>query len=359
MTEQGMPENGKARLKDMTRDELKGFFSDMGEKPFRASQVFHWMYAGAAASFGDMTNLPADLRRRLAETAALFTLAQRSVLVSRIDGSRKYVFETLDGHLVESVFMRYDYGNSICVSSQAGCRMGCAFCASGLAGLRRNLSAGEMLDQLLLAQGDTGENIGRIVVMGVGEPLDNFDALKRFVEMAGDAEGLCIGRRNITVSTCGLLPGIRRMAEELPQVGLAISLHAPNDRLRDALLPVNKRYNVAALLEAAREHIAATGRRATFEYALIRGVNDGADCAAELARRLRGMNCHVNLIPLNRVEETGFGGSGKRETERFRAALAEAGVQVTVRRGLGADIRAACGQLRAALDIGGGRDCNT
>ncbi|MDR2296631.1 MAG: 23S rRNA (adenine(2503)-C(2))-methyltransferase RlmN [Clostridiales Family XIII bacterium] len=342
-----MTDGKKLYPKNMTRDELKGFFSDAGEKPFRGAQLFRGMYARGLSSFDEMTDLPAALRRRLAETAALFTLAPREVLISRRDGSRKYLFETVDGHLVESVFMRYDYGNVVCVSSQAGCRMGCAFCASGFGGLRRGLRSGEMADQLLRARLDTGEDIGRIVVMGVGEPLDNFDELKRFIETVGDAEGLGIGRRNITVSTCGLPPGIERMAAELPQVGLSISLHAPNDRLRDTLLPVNKRYALAALLKAVRGHIARTGRRATFEYALIAGMNDGAECAAELARLLRGMNCHVNLIPLNRVEETGFCGSGRAETERFRAALAAAGLRVTVRRSLGADIRAACGQLRA------------
>jgi 23S rRNA (adenine2503-C2)-methyltransferase len=340
-------ENERARLKDMTYDELKGFFLGLGEAPFRASQVFNRMYAGQAASFGEMTNLSADLRRRLDEAAELLTLRTRRVLVSKMDGSRKYLFETSDGNLVESVLMRYDYGNSVCVSSQAGCRMGCSFCASGLAGLRRNLSSGEMLDQILLAGRDMGERVSRVVVMGVGEPFDNFDGLRRFVETAGDERGLYMGRRNITVSTCGLVPGIERMAKELPQVGLAISLHAPNDALRDTLMPVNKRYNLETVLGAARKIVADTGRRVSFEYALIKGVNDDAACAAELARRLRGMNCHVNLIPLNRVDESGFGGSGRAETERFRAILAEAGVQVTVRRGLGADIRAACGQLRA------------
>jgi 23S rRNA (adenine2503-C2)-methyltransferase len=306
------------------------------------------MYAKGAASFDEMTEFPADLRKRLSETAALFTLETRSVLVSQRDGSRKYLFETADGNLVESALLKYDYGTGVCVSSQAGCRMGCAFCASGLTGLRRNLRAGEMADQILRAGLDTGERVGRVVVMGVGEPLDNFEELKRFVETVCDAEGLGIGRRHITVSTCGLVPGIERMAAELPQVGLAISLHAPNDRLRDTLMPVNKRYNLAAVLGAAREHIARTGRRATFEYALMAGVNDGAARAAELARLLRGLNCHVNLIPLNRVDETDFRAGDREETERFRAALAAAGIQVTVRRGLGADIRAACGQLRAA-----------
>jgi 23S rRNA (adenine2503-C2)-methyltransferase len=344
-------ENKRARLKDMTYDEIKGFFEGFGEAPFRASQVFNRMYAGQAASFGEMTNLSADLRRRLDEAAELLTLRTRRVLVSERDGSRKYLFETSDGNLVESVLMRYDYGNSVCVSSQAGCRMGCSFCASGLAGLKRNLSSGEMLDQVLLAGRDTGERVSRVVVMGVGEPFDNFDELRRFVETAGDARGLHMGRRNITVSTCGLVPGMERMAKELPQVGLAISLHAPNDALRDTLMPVNKRYNVEAVLGAARKAVADTGRRVSFEYALIKGVNDDAACAAELARRLRGMNCHVNLIPLNRVDESGLGGSGRAETERFRAVLAEAGVQVTVRRGLGADIRAACGQLRAEVAL--------
>jgi 23S rRNA (adenine2503-C2)-methyltransferase len=342
-----MMENKKARFKDMSRDEIKSFFKDLGEESFRAAQVFNRMYVGQAVSFDDMTNLSAELRRRLDDVAELLTLRMRRILVSKIDGSRKYVFETGDGNLVESVLMRYDHGICVCISSQAGCRMGCSFCASGLKGLKRNLSSGEMLDQILLAGRDAGERVSRVVVMGVGEPFDNFDELKRFIETAGDAQGMNIGRRNITVSTCGLVPGIERMTKELPKVGLAISLHAPNDAMRDTLVPVNKSHNIASLLEAARRVTANTGRRVTFEYALIEAVNDDTAYAVELARRLRGMNCHVNLIPLNRVEESGLSGSGRAVVERFRVALAEAGIQVTVRRELGADIGAACGQLRA------------
>ncbi|MDR1572287.1 MAG: 23S rRNA (adenine(2503)-C(2))-methyltransferase RlmN [Clostridiales Family XIII bacterium] len=336
----------KTQLKGMTKGDLKGFFSGMGEKPFRASQLFGWMYGDCAGSFAEMSSLPASLRGRLAREAELFALVPASEPLVSKDGTRKYLSRAADGSLIESAFMRYRHGAAVCVSSQAGCRMGCVFCASGLSGFKRNLTAGEMLDQALLARRDTGERVGHVTVMGTGEPLENFDELLRFVEIAGDEEGLDIGRRNITVSTCGILPGIERMASELPQVGLAVSLHAPNDPIRNRLMPVNKACGIDALTRAVRAHIAKTGRRATFEYALARGVNDSAACAVELARRLGGMNCHVNLIPLNAVEGTGFMGSRWAETERFLSILKGAGIQATVRRTLGGDIGAACGQLQ-------------
>jgi 23S rRNA (adenine2503-C2)-methyltransferase len=339
----------KARLKEMTLDELTGFFSEMGEKPFRAKQLWRWMYTGDAPDFDAMTDLSAELRGRLSEAAELFMLRTAATRVSEEDGTRKYAFETADGNLVESVMMRYKHGNTVCVSSQAGCRMACAFCASGLLGLTRNLRAGEMTDQLLLAQNDAGERISHVVIMGTGEPLDNFNAVKRFIETVSREDGPNISRRNITVSTCGLVPGIRQMAAELPQVGLAVSLHAPDDALRSALLPVNKKYGISTLLEAVRGHVAETGRRATVEYALIRGVNDSAEHAKKLVYLLRGINCHVNLISLNKVRETKYVGSGREEAGRFNAVLSNAGIQATLRRELGTDIDAACGQLRLTL----------
>lgn len=335
----------KPCLKDMTLDEMKGFFSQMGEKPFRASQVFKWMYQGVE-SFDDMANISKSLRERLSEEVCLFSLEQVDVKISAIDGTRKYVYETSDGNRIESVFMKYRYGNSICVSSQAGCRMDCAFCASGLLGLSRNLTAGEMIDQMLLTQNDTGERIGHVVIMGTGEPFDNYENVKKFILNICEKDGLGISRRNITVSTCGLIPGMERFADELPQVNLAISLHGPNDEIRSKIMPVNNTYSVGDLMKWSRGYVAKTGRRITFEYALIKGINDHEACASELARRLKGMNCHVNLIPLNEVVETGFSGGKRHTAQAFMEILEKAGVQSTIRREMGADISAACGQLR-------------
>jgi 23S rRNA (adenine2503-C2)-methyltransferase len=336
----------KSELKNMTLDEMRGFFVAMGEKPFRGDQVFRWLYGEVVQGFDEMTNLPLSLRRKLEELALPHSLTLVDVRVSAFDATRKYLFATEDGNLIESVFMKYDYGNSICVSSQAGCKMGCSFCASGASGFARNLSAAEMVDQLMLAQRDVGERISHVVVMGTGEPLDNFDVLLRFVRILGEPEGLHMSRRNITVSTCGLIPGIRRLAAELPQVGLAVSLHGADDELRSSLMPINDTYKIAQLLDAVRGHIANTGRRATFEYALIKGVNDGKDCAGRLAERLKGINCHVNLISLNGVDGSEFTGSKWQEAEAFRRVLEAAGVQATIRRSLGKDIQGACGQLR-------------
>jgi 23S rRNA (adenine2503-C2)-methyltransferase len=334
----------KNRLKDMTPDELKGFFSGIGEKPFRASQVFKWMYAGVG-DFSEMTNIPAELRARLSETAELYTLKIANALKSSVDDAGKYVFETLDGNFIESALMKYRYGYSICVSSQAGCRMGCVFCASGMKGLRRNLTAGEMADQMILAGADIGEKIGHIVIMGTGEPLDNFEQVKRFVEIVGDDGGLKVGRRHITISTCGLLPGIRRLADELPQVGLAVSLHSADDAVRSSLVPINKKYPLSELMKTVREHIKKTGRRASFEYALIKGINDSETSAKKLVALLRGMNCHVNLIIMNHVSGLDFSGSSRKDAEAFRGVLEASGIQSTIRREIGRDINAACGQL--------------
>jgi 23S rRNA (adenine2503-C2)-methyltransferase len=332
----------------MTPEELRAYFIGTGEKAFRASQVFRWMHQGAGG-FDEMTNLPAALRDKLGETAEIRCLNTVRVLRSALDGTVKFVFETRDGRRVESVFMRYRYGNSVCVSSQAGCRMGCRFCSSAREGLERNLSAGEITDQILLAEKDTGERAGRVVIMGTGEPFDNFENMKRFVETITRKESRGLSRRNITVSTCGLIPEMRRFAEELPQVNLAVSLHAANDETRNMLMPVNRKYGMNELLNASREYTVKTGRRITFEYALISGVNDGRACAAELAGRLRGMNCHVNVISMNPVAESGLTGGGREAAAAFAAELGGAGVQATVRRELGRDIAAACGQLRLGI----------
>ncbi|MBQ6622589.1 MAG: 23S rRNA (adenine(2503)-C(2))-methyltransferase RlmN [Mogibacterium sp.] len=326
-------------------DELAGIVARYGEKKFRAKQIFG-MLAKGVASFDEMTNVPAALREKLAEEYVIGLPAVVTEQVSAQDGTRKCLFEFRDGSRVESVFMKYSYGNSICISSQAGCRMGCTFCASTRKGLDRNLTPGEMLGQVLEMRRQTDEPIGHVVVMGIGEPFDNYDGLAGFLRLIHDPAGYGLGWRNITVSTCGLVPVIGRFAEDFPQVNLAVSLHAPNDEIRRQTMPVARRYGYGELMEACREYTIKTGRRITFEYALIDGVNDTEKCAKELAGHLKGWLTHVNLIPLNPVDGTGYGTSGAEAVRRFRTVLEEAGVAVTVRRTLGTDIDAACGQLR-------------
>lgn len=335
----------KTNLKDLTLEQMKDFFLDQGEKAFRARQVFSWIYRGAS-SFEDMTDLSKDLRQKLAKHAYLGTLQILRVQNSRKDGTRKYLLGLEDGNTIESVFMKYKYGNSICVSSQAGCRMGCRFCASGMDGLRRNLTSGEIADQILTIQKDTGETISRIVVMGTGEPFDNYNNLKAFIENVHQKEGLNISLRNITVSTCGIVPRIREFAEDLKQVNLAVSLHSADNQTREGMMPICRRYPVETLLEACRDYTQAAGRRITFEYALVKDKNDTKEQIDLLIKRLRGMLCHVNLIPLNQVTETGMAGSNRNHALQIAAYLEEHGIPATVRRELGADIDAACGQLR-------------
>lgn len=335
----------KKDLKDFTIKELENFLETLGEKKFRARQVFGWIYKGAE-SFGEMTNLSKELRQKLDENAEIGRLKILKVQNSEKDGTRKYLFGLEDGNSIESVFMKYKFGNTVCISSQAGCRMGCSFCASAINGLQRNLTAGEMAGQILAIEKDTGENVGNIVVMGTGEPLDNYDNLLKFIGNIHEKDGLDIGMRSITVSTCGLIPKMAEIAKDLPQINLAVSLHAPNDVIRNKLMPISRRYPMDELLAACRRHVAQTGRRITFEYALVKGINDGESQAAELAVKLRGINCHVNLIPLNRVAETGLSGTERADAERFSDLLEKRGIQVTIRRELGSDIDAACGQLR-------------
>ncbi len=337
--------NVPINIKDMSLEELKIFLEGLGEKPFRAKQVYEWIYKGAS-SFSDMTNLSKELRDKLLEKANLYTLTAIDVQRSNKDNTRKYLFVTNDYEAIESVFMEYRYGNSICISSQAGCRMGCCFCASGMDGLSRNLTPGEMIDQLLLAQNDTGKEIRHIVIMGTGEPFDNYDNVKKAVELIGAPEGLGLSRRHITVSTCGIIPYIEKFAADLPQVNLAISLHAPNDEIRNRIMPINSQYGINDIIKASWEYVKKTGRRITFEYALIKDLNDKPKHAEELAALLKGLNCHVNLIPLNNVKESELKPTARLAGEKFMSVLEGKNIQVTMRRELGGDIDAACGQLR-------------
>lgn len=335
----------KKDLKNLTIKELEQYLEELGEKKFRAKQIFGWIYRGAE-SFAEMSDLSKELRQKLEDDAEIKKLQILKVQNSEKDGTRKYLFGLEDGNSIESVFMKYKFGNTICISSQAGCRMGCSFCASAINGLQRNLTAGEMADQILSIEKDTGEKVGNVVVMGTGEPLDNYENLSKFIENINEKDGLNIGMRSITISTCGLIPKMMDAAKDFPQINLAVSLHAPNDAIRSKLMPINKRFPMDELLAACNQHIALTGRRITFEYALVKGLNDSDRNGTELAARLRGINCHVNLIPLNRVTETGLQGTERSNVERFRDILEKRGLQVTIRRELGSDIDAACGQLR-------------
>ena len=334
----------KIYLKNMTYEELEQYILSRGQKKFRASQIFKRLYEGCS-SFDEFTELPASLRGKLKEETLIDTVSLKERQISR-DGTRKYLFEVPGGDTIETVYMQYKYGSSVCISSQAGCRMGCAFCASGINGLNRNLTAGEMADQIVAVSKDTGKRIGHVVVMGTGEPFDNYEELIRAIEILRDRRGLGIGSRNITVSTCGLISTIGAFARDLPQVGLAVSLHAPNDNIRRQLMPVAKSVSMEQLLSACRNYTEQTHRRITFEYALIRGMNDDTRHAAELAENLSGMLCHVNLIPLNVVREKQYRSVAQERASEFASVLEKKGIQVTIRRQLRTDISAACGQLR-------------
>ncbi len=335
----------KQDIKSMTLEELTSLFREMGEPSFRAGQVYGWLHRGVR-SFEEMTNLSKALRARLSE---VFTITSPQVArkqVSARDGTIKYLWRLSDGNCVESVLMRYHHGNSICISSEVGCAMGCAFCASTKGGLVRRLAPSEMLDQVLFSQLDSGLSISNIVLMGIGEPLDNYDAVRRFLTLVNSPEGLNIGMRHISLSTCGRVEGIDRLAEENLQLTLSVSLHSADDAVRTALMPLNRRDDVEPLLEACRRYFAQTGRRISFEYAMIDGVNDTPQAAALLIRRLKGMPAHVNLIPLNHIEESPLQPSTRHAVAAFQQALEAAGITATVRRTLGGDIDASCGQLR-------------
>ena len=332
-------------LRSLSMDELTEQLVARGFPAFRAKQIRQWLDRGVT-DFEQMTNIPKDLRAQLSEMYTVPTVRILRKLVSEIDGTVKYLFGLDDGETVESVLMQYKHGWSQCLSTQVGCRMGCTFCATGMGGLVRNLNAAEMMAQIEAAQQDTGVRVSSIVLMGMGEPLDNYEQVVRFLRMLGEEGGVHIGMRHISLSTCGLVPGIYRLMEEQIPLTLSISLHAPNDEIRSRSMPVNKRWPIEELLSACRDYIKATGRRISFEYAMIDGLNDSDACAEELASRLRGMLCHVNLIPVNAVEGKQQQRSSRERIRSFVAVLEKRGINVTVRRTLGADINASCGQLR-------------
>ncbi len=332
-------------LKSMTQPELAAILKSLGQPGFRAKQVYTWLHKGVR-SYEEMTNLPKSLRETLAEKYPICPPEVVRKQESQKDGTIKYLWRLHDGNCVETVLMRYHYGNTVCISTEVGCRMGCAFCASTLGGLVRRLEPFEMLDQVLFTQVDSGLPISHIVLMGIGEPLDNFDNVMRFLELVNSEEGMNISMRHISLSTCGLVPKIDQLAKRKLQLTLSVSLHAPNDAIRDTIMPVNKAYPSEELLYACRRYFDATGRRISFEYAMIDGVNDSEENARELLRRLKGLPAHFNLIPLNHVEESPLKPSSRAAVASFQKTLEEGGVTATVRRTLGGDIDASCGQLR-------------
>lgn len=345
--------NAKTDLASLFPAELAAFLASLSKEtgvkaePFRARQLFGWLTSGAA-SFDEMTNLPAPLREQLRAHCYIALPKIEKKLVSAIDGTVKYLFSLSDGECVESVFMRYEHGNTVCISSQAGCRMGCRFCASTIAGFSRNLTPSEMLGQVIMASRDTGERVSNIVMMGIGEPLDNYDNVLRFLRLVNDPAGLNIGQRHISLSTCGIVPNILRLGEEKLQITLSVSLHAVSQEEREKLMPIAKKYRLDELIDACRSYLAGGGRRISFEYAMIEGENDSVSDAQRLVQLLAGMTCHVNLIPLNTVSGRSFRKSGRETVAAFVKTLERRGIPATVRRKLGADIDASCGQLRAS-----------
>ncbi|MCI5936098.1 MAG: 23S rRNA (adenine(2503)-C(2))-methyltransferase RlmN [Lachnospiraceae bacterium] len=333
-------------LKSATLEELQTFFAQIGQKPFRAKQVYEWMHKKQAVSIDEMTNLSKELREQLKQECTYTVLKKVQVQVSKLDGTRKYLFGLADGNVIESVLMRYKHGNSVCISSQVGCRMGCRFCASTIDGLVRNLTSGEMLEQIYRIGEDIDERISNVVVMGSGEPLDNYDNLVKFITMLTDANGLNISQRNLTVSTCGLVPQIRELATHQFQMTLALSLHASSQEKRRELMPVANKYDLKDVLEACDDYFEKTGRRITFEYSLVGGVNDTDEDVEQLVRLLHGKNCHINLIPVNPIKERDFVQSSRPVVEEFQKKLQTHGITATVRREMGRDIDGACGQLR-------------
>ena len=333
-------------IKSLSLMQLKNTMIEMGEKAFRAKQIYEWLHQKQAESFDEMSNLSAALREKLKECCVLTTLKMLEVQTSKIDGTQKYLFALPDGNVVESVLMKYKHGNSVCISSQVGCKMGCRFCASTIGGWTRNLLPSEMLEQIYRIQKLSGERVSNVVVMGTGEPLDNYDNLLQFIRLLTDENGLHISQRNVTVSTCGIVPKMYELAEENLQITLAISLHASNQAKRAELMPIANKYSINEVLEACRNYFEKTGRRLTFEYSLVGGKNDTKEDAEELAHLIKGLNCHVNLIPVNPIKERDYVQSDKKVIENFKNKLEKYQINVTIRREMGRDITGACGQLR-------------
>lgn len=338
-------------IKSMDFGMLQDFVGQLGEKPFRAKQLYFWMHQQLATDFEQMTNLPLSFREQLKEKCILTSASIQEEQCSARDGTRKFLMRLNDGNMVESVLMKYHHGNSVCISSQVGCRMGCRFCASTVGGLVRSLEPSEMLDQIYEISRHIGERVSNIIIMGIGEPLDNFDNVVRFIRMISEEKGLHISQRNITLSTCGLVPQIYQLMEEELAITLAISLHAPNDELRRRMMPVAERFSIKEIMEACKEYMKRTGRRVTFEYTLVEGTNDTAEHAGQLCRLLHqmgrdGMKCHVNLIPLNSVKGRLGQRSAPKNVQDFKFVLEKNRINVTIRREMGSDIDAACGQLR-------------
>lgn len=333
-------------IKSLNLEELISFIEELGEKKFRAKQIYQWLHVKHVSSFDEMSNISKALIEKLKENSVLVTLKQEAVQISQIDGTRKYLFALEDGNVIESVLMRYKHGNSVCISSQVGCRMGCKFCASTLDGLVRGLRPSEMVDQIYRIGEDIGERISNVVVMGTGEPMDNFDNFLKFVELLTDENGVNISQRNLTVSTCGIVPRMRELADKNLQITLALSLHASTQEKRVQLMPVANKYEIHEVIDACKYYFDKTGRRVTFEYSLVGGVNDTEEDAKNLSALIKGMNCHINLIPVNPIKERDFVQPDNSVTREFKNKLEKNGINVTIRREMGRDIDGACGQLR-------------
>ena len=336
----------KKDIVSLSFEELKTEMEGLGEKAFRAKQVYEWLHVKLADSFDEMTNLSKALREKLENQYRIPMVKMVERQISEMDGTNKFLFQLEDGHVVESVLMRYKHGNSVCISSQVGCRMGCKFCASTIGGLERNLLPAEMLGEIYQIQKITGERVSNIVVMGTGEPLDNYDNFVKFVRLLSDEKGLHISQRNITISTCGIIPNMKRLAEEGLQITLALSLHGSTQEKRKVLMPVANKYELSDVLAACDYYFEKTGRRITFEYSLVQGVNDNEEDAEELIQILKSRNCHLNLIPVNPIKERDFKKPSRKSAENFKNKLEKSGINVTIRREMGSDIDGACGQLR-------------
>lgn len=333
-------------IKSLEISELEKFILEIGEAKFRAKQIYEWLHKKLVLNFDEMSNLSLSLKGKLKTLAHITSIKEELVRISKLDDTRKYLFELEDGNIIESVLMKYKHGNSVCISSQVGCRMGCTFCASTIDGLVRNLTAAEMLDQVYSIQKSLGERISNIVIMGSGEPMDNYDNIVKFVRLITSSDGLNISQRNITISTCGIVSRMRKLAEEGLQVTLALSLHAPNDEIRRNLMPIAKTYSIEDILSACSYYFEKTGRRVSYEYSLVRGVNDNKEEAKRLIELLKHMKGHINLIPVNPIEERDYKESSKKAIYEFKNELERNGLNVTIRREMGRDIDGACGQLR-------------